>query len=63
MNPEPSEKKTATSALTVLLVLLIIGVAIYGYLARSRRNEERANQPLPPTSEDQAERIAKERRP
>jgi hypothetical protein len=63
MNSGPSEKKPAVSALAVILVLILIGVAVYGYLARNKRNEERANPQLPPSGEDQAERIAKQRKP
>lgn len=63
MNPEPTEKKTAVSALSVVIVLILIAVAIYGYISRNKRNEERANQQLPPAGEDQAEKIAKQRKP
>lgn len=62
MDPQPSEKKIAVSATTVIIVIILIGATIYGYIVRENRIGERAKQKLTPPTEDQAEKIAKERK-
>jgi nitric oxide reductase large subunit len=61
MNAGQTEKKTAISASIVVAVLLLIGIAVYGYIKKKDREEERTHQQLPPPTEDQAEKIIKEK--
>jgi len=59
----PPAQKRPKNSFGIEIGLLMIVIAVCIYLARNWRDEAAARQTLPPPAQDEAEKIAKQRKP